>query len=753
MEAETGGSPPTPAPAVEHLPGPGFELLESKLEPPAGRPGAVSRGRLIDQLMSSPTVPVIAVVAPPGYGKTTVLAQWAKERGPRVAWLSCDDHDNDPIVLLTYLAAALRRVTPAGRVGFRVPPSAPSITVVPRLIAAVGPVTAPVSVVIDHAEAVTNVECEKAIAEFAMRLPPGWQLAIASRSTVPLPVGRLRAHRELLEVGVADLAMDSSEALSLMTGAGVDLTPRQLHELVQRTEGWPAGLYLAALSIKAGTAHRDAGFGVARDETYMARYVRSELLERASAAEVSFLTRTATLDRMCGPLCDAVLGVSGSSAMLEQLTNRDLFVIPLDRRHEWFRYHHLLRRLLLAELIRREPESIKILHTRAAEWFEAQHMPEAAIDHAMAAGDADWVARLVLDAAQPAWASGRVDTVLGWMEWLHEHGAVQRYPAIAVHGALTLALLGRAAEAEWWMGQAGSGTPAGRLSDGNTTAGVLAYLRAILCRDGVGRMRRDAQEGYRELSPNSPYRATMLYTEGISYLLEDDLDRADPILANAFDDAVRVGAVPLAALILAERCIVAQGYDDWPAAVTLTQQAVSIVEEGQFQDYWTSALVYGWAALVALRQGDLPQARSHLARAARLRPLLTYVLPVVSTQALLQMARVYIGFGDRGGAQAVLRQADEIRARRRNLGNLWAEADRLQASLDRLAEANLGATSLTAAELRLLPLLSTHLTLGEIGEQLRVSRHTVKAQTASIYRKLGVSSRGAAVTLTRELGI
>jgi LuxR family maltose regulon positive regulatory protein len=752
VEADVRETPSTPVPKADSPRAvPAFELVESKLDPPAGRPGTVLRTRLVNRLVSLPYAPVIAVVAPPGYGKTTLLAQWARERGQPVAWVSCDEHDNDPIVLLTYLAAALDRVAPAARVGFQTLASSASITAVPLLIAAVESAGPPVTVVMDNLEALTNVECHNALAELAVRLPRGWQLAVSSRSTVPLPVGRLRARRELLEVGVAELTMDASEASWLVKGAGVDLEPAQVHELVERTEGWPAGLYLAALSIKAGTAHGDAGFAIGRDETYMADYISSELLDRASPEEVSFLTRTAVLDRMCGPLCDAVLGVSGSTRVLEQLASRNLFAIPLDRRYKWFRYHRLLRRLLLAELLRREPETVEALHARAAAWFEAHGMPEAAIDHARAAGDADRVARLVLDAAQPVWASGRVDTVLGWMEWLHEHAVVERYPAIAVHGALILALLGRPAEAERWVRVAESGRPVREPTDGSSSESILAYLRAILCRDGLEQMRLDARDSYRGLSPSSPYRATMLYTEGISYLLMDDLDRADPILANAFDDAVRAGALPLAALILAERCV-ATAADDWPAVQTLARRAVSIVQEGRFEDYWTSALVYGWAAHVALRQGDLAEARVHLARAARLRPLLTHVLPVVSTQALLQMARVYIALLDRGGAQAVLRQADEIRARRPDLGNLWAEADRLRVSLDRLADAGHGASSLTAAEMRLLPLLSTHLSLGEIGQQLRVSRHTVKAQTGSIYRKLGVSSRSAAVIRARDFG-
>src|SRR4029453_16743512 len=236
--------------------------------------------------------PILRVGAPAGYGKTTLLAQGAERRGPRVAWVSCDDGDNDPAVLLTYLAAAVGRVVPAAWTTFQaLTPSALGIAVVPEFTAALAGIATDVSVVIDHAEAITSAECRSVLAEFALGLPAGGRLAIASRHAIPLPVGRLRARGEIIEIGPDDLAMDAAEASLLVTGANVDLTPVHLHDLVERTEGWPAGLYLAALSIQAGTSHRDAGFALARDESYMTDYVRSELLDRASPEEVSFLTR------------------------------------------------------------------------------------------------------------------------------------------------------------------------------------------------------------------------------------------------------------------------------------------------------------------------------------------------------------------------------------------------------------------------------------------------------------------------------
>ena len=730
-----------------------FELLESKFHPPVARPGIVARAALVNRLAAA-QAPVITIVAPPGYGKTTLLAQWAERVWPRVAWVSCDDGDNDPVVLLSALAVALDRIEPIDPAVFwALASSGAGITVVPKFVSAITSMRLPVTVVLDHVEAVTNKRCLNTIAELALHLPLGWQFALASRTKVPLPTARLRVQGGIVEVGADDLAMSPEEASSLLEGAGVKPDVASTSELVQRTEGWPTGLYIAALAIRAGTRQSEVGFTFTGDDRYMGDYLRSELLDRVSGSEVSFLTRTAVLDRMCGSLCDAILGATASGRVLEEMESRNLLVVPLDRRREWYRYHHLFRELLQAELRRREPDLVRDLHSRAAEWYEANAMPEAAIEHAQAAGDHDRVARLVLELAQPVWAGGRVQTVLRWMEWLRDATSAEHYGAIAVHGSLIFALLGQPSAAERWAAAAERVSSAGTLPDGSTMESTLAYLRAILSRDGVDEMRRDAQIAWEGLSPASPYRATMLHTEGISYLVQGDHDRADPILAHAFDVATGANALPLAALILAERCIVAAQRDRWAEVATLAQRAVAIVEAGRFEDYWTSALVYAWAARAALHRGDIPKARYYVGRAARLRPLLTYALPVVSVQALLELARAYIALADPGGSAAVLGQVQEILQQRPDLGVLPKLAEELQSKLAKIKAVAVGASSLTAAELRLLPLLSTHLSFREIGERLHLSSNTVKTQAYSVYRKLGVSSRSGAVTRTRELGL
>src|SRR5690349_15750146 len=230
---------------AETAPRLGFELSESKFHPPRARTGIVVRTALVGRLAAT-TAPVITVSAPPGYGKTTLMAQWAERTGSRTARLSCDEGDNDPVVLLSALAVAMDRIGPVDPAIFSALAAAGAdITMVPKFVSAAASVQPPVTVILDHAEAVTNRQCLNTIAEFALRLPPGWQLALASRTAVPLPAARLRAQGGIVEITTGDLAMGAPEARSLLKGAGVETDEPGLRDLLQRTEGWPTGLYIA----------------------------------------------------------------------------------------------------------------------------------------------------------------------------------------------------------------------------------------------------------------------------------------------------------------------------------------------------------------------------------------------------------------------------------------------------------------------------------------------------------------------------
>jgi LuxR family maltose regulon positive regulatory protein len=718
---------------------------------PAPRHRLVPRTALVDRLMAS-TEPVISVVAPPGYGKTTLLTQWAERVSSGVAWVSCERSDNDPATLWSDILAALDQVEVVPEHSRNlVAAIGRSVSAVPLLMTSLGESTGPLVVVLDHLEVITNAHSLLSVAELARRLPTTWRLIVASRDTVPLPLARMRVERNVLEIGAADLAMTAHEAMALLHHAGVEVSAEQADDLVERTEGWPAGLYLAALAIESGLPA--PGFTFTGDDRFVDDYLRSELLTHLSSREVHFLLLTSVLDRMCGPLCDALLGGTTSARMLQNLEEHNLLVISLDHRREWYRYHHLFRELLQAELRRTRPELVERLHMQAAEWYEDNGLPEAAIDHAVAAGDFAHVARIVLGIMQPVWAEGRVETVRTWMKALEDQPRMPYYGAIAAHGALIFALLGNAREAERWVGLAEAAPSEGALPDGSTVAGTLAYLQANLCREGPVQMRAAAVAALEGLSPSSPYRATMLHAKALSWLLEGDLTQADEMFTHAHDLALGHGSLPLAALVMAEQSLVATARGEEAQADALLKQALDLVERGHLDAYWTSALVFAAAARSAVSRGEMRDARRLVARAASLRPILTYALPVVSVQALLELGHTYLALTDPSGALAVLDQAEGIVRRRPRLGTLPEQLRRLRQRVDQItAAAPIGTSSLTTAELRLLPLLHTHLSLPEIAGQLYVSPHTVRSQVKSVYRKLGVSSRSEAVELLERLG-
>jgi LuxR family transcriptional regulator, maltose regulon positive regulatory protein len=426
-------------------------------------------------------------------------------------------------------------------------------------------------------------------------------------------VALLRARGQVVEVGVTELAMNQAEGRALLEAAGVGLADPEVSELVGRAEGWPVGLYLAALAHKAGGQRGKAGFAFAGDDRFLADYLHAELLAHLPPERVAFLTRTAVLERMCAPLCDAILDTRGSDRVLAELEDSNLLVVPLDRRREWYRYHQLFRELLLAELQRRQPELVAELHTRAARWCEANGLEVLAVDHAQAAGDADRVARLVAGLVFRAWTGGRVETVQRWLGWFEERALVERYPTVAVLGALIQALVVRPVAAERWADAAEHQTTAPDADaaaqtppDGGSMEGYLAMLRGLLCLHGVGRMRADAQAALAGLSPASPWRTATMVIQAMAELLDGQADQADATLAHAVEVGRLAGALPAVSSALAERCLLAIARDDWAQADALAEQALEIVTAGRLDDYIMSLLVHVAAARTALHRGAVP---------------------------------------------------------------------------------------------------------------------------------------------------
>jgi LuxR family maltose regulon positive regulatory protein len=738
--------------------GSAFDLVASKLHRPVIRPGTVRRSSLVERLARCGPCPVVSVVAPAGYGKTTLLSQWAESSGQAFAWVSVDEADNDPKVLLSYIAEALDAVEPIGQRVFDAlasPVSSVPGSVVPRLGAAFSSMTSPVVLVLDDVHVLRNSECRAALSVLADHVPDGSQLAFAGRAQPPLPIARLRAEGMITEIGPDDLSLTRDEASSLLRSAGLALTEDDVAELHERTEGWPAGLYLAALYLRQGGSLASAAFSFGGDDRLVSDYMESEFLSRISLQQRAFLTRTAVLERMCGPLCDAVLDVAGSAAVLADLAGSNVLLVPLDRRGDWYRYHHLFRDMLLAELGRREPGLMPVLRRRAASWCLDNSMPEAALEYCMAAEDVDGAARLVGPLTVSAYRQGRVTTIQQWHGWLEDRGGIEGHPMAAVLASFFSALMGRPVDAERWADAVDRwqyGDPA-RPDDPPAEAWAI-MVRAALCRRGVERMRADADEAVRRFAAESFLTPTPALMQGIARVLCGDLDGGDASLEDAVRVGEQVGSPEDVAVALCERALVAMARSQWDRAEVLAERAGTVLRQAGIEESFATPLICALRARTAMHRGDVPAARRELLIAQHLRPLLTSALPYLAVQARLGLARVHLALADPAGARTLMREVDDLLRRRPGLGTLAEEAKavRAQLSQDR-GSSSPGASALTAAELRLLPLLSTHLSFPQIAEEMFLSRHTIKSQAMSIYRKLGAPSRSQAVARSRELGL
>jgi LuxR family transcriptional regulator, maltose regulon positive regulatory protein len=374
-------------------------LLATKLHIPRSRPGFLARPRLLERLTEGTGGALTLVCAPAGFGKTSLLGDWARRSQRPVAWLSLDGGDSDPVRFWRYIAAALDELRPG--VGQQVdallqgslPPPETVLTVLVNELVE-GPEG--VVLVLDDYHLVEAAPVHESLAGLLERLPPQLRLVLASRADPPFGLARLRASGQLVELREADLRFTSEEAAALLRMAvGPELPEAAVAALGDRTEGWAAGLQLAALSLR-GQAHIDAFVeGFSGSHRFVLDYLTEEVLDRQPEPLRTFLLETSVLERLSGPLCDAVTGRADSQRLLEQAERANLFLVPLDEERGWWRYHHLFADLLRVRLHQQRPDRVEELHRAAAAWHEAQGLAEPAIGHALAAGDATWAARLI----------------------------------------------------------------------------------------------------------------------------------------------------------------------------------------------------------------------------------------------------------------------------------------------------------------------------------------------------------------------
>jgi LuxR family maltose regulon positive regulatory protein len=660
-------------------------LLETKLYVPRLRRGLVARPRLSERLGRGTESKLTLISAPAGFGKTTLLAEWlaATPAGQHsLAWLSLDQGDNQAASFWTYLVTALQSVAPGIGAGalslLQDPQPAPIETILATLLNELGGVPNDTVLVLDDYHLIDAHDIQDGMAFLLEHLPPQIHLAIATRADPALPLARLRARGELVEIRAADLRFTPAEAAAYLNEVmGLDLAASDVAALEGRTEGWIAALQLAALSMQG----RDdvAGFiaAFAGDDRYIVDYLVEEVLRRQPEHVRTFLLQTSILGRMSGPLCAAVTGQDGGKAMLEALDRGNLFLVPLDDRRRWYRYHHLFADVLRAHLLDEQPDHIPELHRRAGEWYEQNGERPEAIHHALAAGDYPRAADLI-EQAIPAMRSSRQEAAaLAWLRALPNEVIAVR-PVLSVHYAGALLLLGqldgaeaRLQDAERWLDTTADGRArpkaelAGRIvvddDDFRRLPSAIATYRAAqaMATGDVAGTIRQAERGLELAGPDDPLtRGSAAGLLALAYWSTGDLAGAHRSWAECDANLQKAGHIADLtgpAIAMADIRITQGRLRD---AMSTYERALRVLAEpGRPVLRGAADMHVGMSALL-IEHDDLDAARSHLERSRDLGEHLGLAQNPYRWQAA--MARIREAEGDLGGALALVDEADRL---------------------------------------------------------------------------------------------
>jgi LuxR family maltose regulon positive regulatory protein len=730
--------------------------------PPVFHTGLVSRPRLVRQLLDARHATTALVCAPPGYGKTALLAEWIERDERPCAWITLTERHSSPAVLGEAIMRALDALEPVAsgllddcRQAATDRPTKPSPELLGALAATVssmGSVRAPVILVLDDAHRLRNRAALRVLSTVAAAMPTCSKLALASRSEPPLPLARRRADHELLELGVRELAMTAYEAFRLLRAAGLHADRGAVERLTTKTEGWPAALYLAALSLRAQADVKRAVEEFAGSDRAVSEYVRQELLSHLSKERRAFLRRCSVLDQLSAPLCDEVLERSDSAAVLEEIAFQQRLLLPLDTAGNWYRCNPLVRDVLRTELRARDGGLATALSHRASRWFEQCGDIDRAIGHAVDAGQSERAGELLWRHASAYLVRGSDPRVRRWLDNLSE-ATVADSPQFALCAAFTEVLAANIDVAERWARTASSAIARRASDDDRTLRGGVALVMAAIGRDGVERMARTASQASSLLGQDSPWNSFCWLVQGVADHICGERARArDRLEAGARLSAT---VMPVVESLCVAQLAMMDGEDgDWDRAADRAAAAREVVTAHALEHEPLTTLVLCVSAWIAGRQGRGDEAKRDLIQARQLLDRFSGFMPWFEVEARILVARASIRLADSATARASLSRASRVLRRMVDapqfhtwLDDAWAEIDEHSAS------ALSGPASLTIAELRVLRFLPSHLSFREIGERLNVSTNTVKTQAHAVYGKLGATSRTEGVARASALGL
>lgn len=709
----------------------------------------VPRLRLLARLADTSKDPAVVISAAAGSGKSTLAAQWAAiDPRPHVL-VPLSPHLDDPAALGHLLIGALEEFgAPAPRTRAVVTGAEPEFSAVllPAMRALAASRTRPFVLVIDDAHLLHDPACHALLNAVYEGIPSGSTLALVSRDAAPAWLARARTEGRLTEL--RDLALDDDEAARLFAGVGVVIDGPGLAEVLDHSEGWAVGLYLAAL------AQRD-GHGVTTGDfrRFLGDYLQSQVLDNLSDDDVSFLVTTSVLDELNGPLCEAVTGRVDAGAVLEELARRIQLVLELDGRPPRYRYHHLFADCLQTKLLAADPESVPLLHARAARWLAEQGDLDSAIRHAKRSGDLELTGALVWSGIMPCIGSGRPDRLRSWLADLEDR-------QIRKERWLTLA-------ASWLSLQEGDGARMQRwalAAEGHAgrdwrqhvaTDDYAASLATLLVLIGpslsdVVALSGDALRG---LPPDSGFRPPTAWLRGVALTLLGRLDEGRDSIVQAETWAIALEVPVIEADSLAFLGVLAILGGDRGAGLRQITRSVDLIERHHLDRLATSAHTVTAQAFALAVNGDRRAAEAAFAKARRLSGMVTAIAPWFAVTGRLIQARTAMLLGD--GATARILANEASRKMTPDLEGTLVESMLVdtRAALKSMTIDSGSGAALTSAELRVMQFLPSHLSFPQIGERLFLSQNTVKTHALSIYRKFGVSSRTDAVLKAQSLGL
>jgi LuxR family maltose regulon positive regulatory protein len=725
-------------------------VVAAKLVVPAARPETIVRDRVVMSLDEASARPLTVVCAAAGYGKTTAVVTWLATVDAGRGWVSLDELDNDPRRLCAHLLAAIEGAVPGAMTDARQALTGGSDlreVVVPLVVGALAErVDGRLVVVLDDYHLIEHESGHALVAAFLDALPSTVRVIVSSRTIPPLRVVRRRALGTVAELGSRELAFQDGESERLLNGSlGLGLDPGVVEAIQTRVEGWPAGLALVASSLSRRSDRLGYLRGLAERHpdvtgTDVADYLLEEVLEPVEPRLREFLTRTSILGRFCGPLCAAVLEDRDAHELLAEVRRSNLFVTGLgtDRHGEWLRYHHLFAELLERELRASAPELVAVLHSRACEWFADNDLAQEAIAHATAAGDGRRAAALLLDSF-PELAVQR--------RWVTLHRTIEQLPPDRGEFAAFCELLDAAT-----LGFEGADMRlvAERLDALESQRGapgvepLIDVMRVYPFYGDIGRAVRDGWTAWERCPHSDALTAQfgmVLWFGGHGDRVHDILE---PALTEIKDPTARSWALATLAFLAVDE-------DEPELAERYGRQAVDAAESHGGRDRIDSQYAFTALAEALRRQGALDEAGEHLAHAARItskQPNSVYHAFTLVFEAQLALTR-----RDRASARAGAAAARTIIDRYPDVGTLTDRLAHVEAALQQRSDDDLQDTKPSPAELRVLTMLPSELTMDQIAKQLYLSVHTVGAHRRRLYRRLGATSRQHAVTIARERGL